>query len=347
MKNIVNQLKLFGLLVVLFLAACDKAPSPELEAQAAPSVLATSPVSAATGVAKNTNIRILFSQAMDKVSTQAAFSATGLSSGIHVGVFSWNATGTVLTFNPNTDFWYGEWVAVTLKMTAKDVRGQAMATDYNFRFRIARIKRVILTSERSLDGHVFESGQVYTDNWLFVGDTNGNVPGGYPQPPIVNQFARGFLSFDLSSLVAHNAKQIVSAKLSVYQFDVNGNPYQEMGDLLAQGVVYGTSLDAADFALPVQNVLGATQTLDTFANMGWNDGYKSALFTSKVQADLSNAVAQSNRSQFRLKFNGDLSPDGTEDRASFYPGDQLQICQLDPVNHPCNKPQLFVVYTYP
>jgi hypothetical protein len=338
---------LLAVLLILVVAACNKAPTPELEPQAAPTVLATSPVSAATGVAKNTNIRILFSQAMDKVSTQAAFSATGMSSGVHAGVFSWNPSGTILAFNPNVDFTYGEWVTVIVKKTAKDVRGQPMLADYAFRFRIARIKRVLLTSERALDGHVFESGQVYTDNWIFVGDTNGNVPGGYPQPPIVNQFARGFLSFDLSSLVADNAKQIVSAKLSVYQFDVNGNPYQEMGDLLAQGVVYGLSLDAADFAVPVQAVAGATQILDTFANMGWNDGYKSALFTSKVQADLTNAAPQSNRSQFRLKFNGDLSPDGTEDRAAFYPGDALQICQLDPVNHPCNKPRLLVVYTYP
>lgn len=336
-----------SLLLVLFVAACNKAPSPELESQATPSVLATSPVGGTLGVARNTNIYILFSQAMDKVSTQAAFSATGLSSGVHAGVFSWNAASTILTFNPNVDFNYGEWVSVTVKMTAKAVSGQPMSADYNFRFRIARVKRVVLTSERSLDGHVFESGQVYTDNWLFVGDTSGGVPTGYPQPPIANQFARGFLSFDLSSLVADNAKQIIAAQLSVYQFDVNGNPYQEMGDLQVQGVVYGTSLDTADFTAPVQAAAGATQTLATFANMGWNDGYKSALFTTKVQSDLSNAAAQSNRSQFRLKFNGDLSPDGTEDRASFYPGDQLQICQSDPVTHPCNKPQLLVVYTYP
>lgn len=343
-----NDLKHFrglvAILLVLLVAACNKAPSPELTAQAAPTVLATSPVSGAMGVAKNANIRILFSQPMDKVSTQAAFSATGLSSGVHAGVFSWNATGTVLTFNPTADFWYGEWVAVTVKMTAKDVRGQAMATDYNFRFRIARIKRVILTSERALDGHVFESGHVYTDNWLYVGDTNGVVPGGYPQPPIVNQYARAFLSFDLSSLVADSAKQILSAQLSVYQFDVNGNPYQEMGDLQAQGVVYGTSLDAADFAVPVQNVAGAVQTLATFP-LGSSLGFKSALFTTKVQSDLTNAAAQSNRSQFRLKFNGDLSPDGTEDRAALYPGDNLPFCGQPQSN--CQAPRLLVAYTYP
>jgi hypothetical protein len=339
---------LSSLLFLLLVAACNQAPDPaELEAQAAPTVIATSPVSAALGVAKNTNIRIRFSQAMDKVSSQAAFSATGLSSGVHAGVFSWNSAGTILTFNPNVDFWYGEWVTVVVKKAAKDVRGQAMLADYVFRFRIARIKRVVLTSERSLDGHVFESGQVYTNNWLFVGDTSGVVPGGYPQPPVVNQYARAFLSFDLSSLVADSAKQIISAQLSVYQFDVNGNPYQEMGDLLAQGVVYGTSLEATDFALPVQGVGGATQILDTFANGGWNDGFKSAMFTTKVQSDLTNAAVQSNRSQFRLKFNGDVSPDGTEDRAAFYPGDTLQICQVDPVNHPCHKPRLLVVYTYP
>lgn len=335
---------LSSLLFLLLVGACNKAPaSTELEAQATPTVTATSPVSAATGVAKNTNIRIRFSQAMDKVSTQAAFSATGLSSGIHAGVFSWNVAGTILTFNPTTDFWYGEWVAVTVKKIATDARGQPMATDYNFRFKIARIKRVILTSERSLDGHVFESGQVYTDNWLFVGDTSGFVPSGYPQPAIANQYARTFLSFDLSSLIADSANQIVSAQLSVYQFDVNGNPYQEMGDLLAQGVVYGTSLENTDFGVPVQAVAGATQTLATFP-LGSSLGFKSASFTTKVQSDLTNAAVQSNRSQFRLKFNGDVSPDGTEDRAAIYPGDNLPFCGQQ-AN--CQPPKLILAYTYP
>jgi hypothetical protein len=220
-----------------------------------------------------------------------------------------------------------------------DVTGKPLPTDYVFKFRIIRIKRVVLTSERALDGHVFESGHVYTDNWLYVGDTNGGVPSGYPQPPIVNQYARAFLSFNLSSLVADQAKQILFANFAVYQFDVNGNPYQEMGDLQAQGVVYGTSLDAADFALPVQNVAGATQIL-TPNNSSL--GFKSALFTTKVQSDLTNAAA---RSQFRLKFNGDTSPDGTEDRAAFYPGDNLPLCGQPGVT--CQVPKLFVVYTYP
>lgn len=350
MKSVVQQFKgLVAVLLVLVVAACNKAPTPEpeLTAQAAPTLLATSAINGAIGVAKNVDIRILFSKEMDKPSSQAAFSVIGASSGVHVGAFSWNAAGTVVTFNPTVDFTYGEWVTVTVKKTAKDSSGQAMVADKVFRFRIIRIKRALLTSESALDGHVFESGQVYANNWLFVGDTNGNVPSGYPQPAIVNQYARGFLSFDLSDLVADNAKQILSANLSVYQFDVNGNPYQEMGDLQVQGVVYGLSLDAADFATPVQNVVGATQTLATFAGQGWNDGYKSAIFTSKVQADLQNAALQNKRSQFRLKFNGDHSPDGTEDRASFYPGDALQICQSDPVTHPCHKPQLVMVYTYP
>jgi hypothetical protein len=117
-----------------------------------------------------------------------------------------------------------------------------------------------------------------------------------------------------------------------------------MGDLLAQGVVYGTSLESADFALPVQAVAGATQTLATFPN-GSSLGFKSALFTTKVQSDLINAVAQSSRSQFRLKFNGDVSPDGTEDRAAFYPGDNLPFCGQPQSN--CQAPRLFVVYTYP
>jgi hypothetical protein len=341
-------LAILAALVILF-SACSQQPAPTegLESQAAPAVLATSPVNGATGVAKNTNIRILFSKSMLKVATQASFSAVGAVSGVHAGVFSWNTNGTILTFNPTTDFNYGELVTVTVKKTATDVEGKAMPADYIFKFRIIRIKRVLLTSEPALDGHVFESGQVYTDNWLFVGDTNGTVPSGYPQPAIANQYARGFLSFDLSGLVADNAKQIVAAQLSVYQFDVNGNPYQEMGDLQAQGVVYGLSLEAADFATPVQRVFGATQTLATFAGTGLNDGYKLAKFTSKVQADLSSAATQHSRSQFRLKFNGDVSPNGTEDRASFYPGEQLEICQTDPAAHPCKKPLLYVVYTYP
>jgi Bacterial Ig-like domain len=345
-RRVFKQLNaLLAVFLLLVVAACNKAPSPEAELESQGIVLATSPTNGAVGVAKTTDIRILFSPAMNRLSTQAAFSVTGASSGVHAGVFSWNATSTVLNFNPTADFWYGEWVTVTVKKTAKDVTNKLLPADYVFKFRIIRAKRVVLTSEPALDGHVFESGHVYTDNWLYVGDTNGVVPGGYPQPPIVNQYARAFLSFNLSGLVADKAKQILYANFAVYQFDVNGNPYQEMGDLQAQGVVYGTSLENTDFALPVQNVAGATQTLATFLGGGSSEGYKSALFTTKVQSDLTNAAIQSNRSQFRLKFNGDTSPDGTEDRAAFYPGDNLPFCGQPDLD--CQAPRLFIVYTYP
>jgi hypothetical protein len=98
--------------LLLVVAACNKAPIPEAELESQGIVLATSPANGAVGVAKNTDIRILFSPAMNKLSTQAAFSAVGASSGVHVGAFSWNATSTILTFNPSTDFLYGEWVTV-------------------------------------------------------------------------------------------------------------------------------------------------------------------------------------------------------------------------------------------
>lgn len=58
---------------------------------------------------------------------------------------------------------------------------------------------------------------------------------------------RAFYRFDLSGLVGAN---VTTATLRTYQYQVNGTPYTQLGNLLAEHVLLGDSLAPGDFDGP-------------------------------------------------------------------------------------------------
>lgn len=103
----------------------------------APTVVAMAPANAATGVARNTNVVVTFSEAMDEASLTAAVvlhrgNATGTAV-LATGTYS--ATAFAFTLDPQTDLEpYGEYT-VTVATTAEDVAGNALATGSSAMFR--------------------------------------------------------------------------------------------------------------------------------------------------------------------------------------------------------------------
>lgn len=91
----------------------------------APSVLRMVPTAGATSVALNTKIIVVFSQAMDAASAQSAFSMTPSRS----GTFSWDSTGTEMTFTPSGDLLPSTAYTLKISTAAKDTSGTAMAAD--------------------------------------------------------------------------------------------------------------------------------------------------------------------------------------------------------------------------
>ena len=323
MKKIWNLTAL--LTVTLGLAACGgggaPTPTPGPGDTTPPSVVSITPASGATGVAKDANIVVVFSEKMNQAATQAAYQSTDLpASGV---TFSWNAEGTTLTINPNADLAYtaaGKTYAFNLITTATDVVGNALPATASS-FKTFRQITTTLSSTAALDGWVRSDGLVETSSELRVGDS----------ADVSNATYRSYLSFDLSGLPAGlQSANLVSATLSVHQFAVNGTPYTDLdvgfSDLILEHVDYGAGLSGTDFDPTVYanlSDISSSATAGTYSNA----------VLSTVKADVGGGRT---RSQYRLRFAKLTDGDGSADLAYMESGDAAT-----------NKPRLELTYLIP
>lgn len=300
-------------------------PVPDTEP---PTILSVTPANNATGVLKNVNIVITFSERMNQAATQAAYQSS--TNGIRPAdvTFSWNTEGTVLTINPNVDLDYATGTntsvvaltyTFTVTNTATDIAGNQLASQ-TFSFKTMRDITQTLNAT-SISGWVRSDGVVNdltTCSPMCVGDSG----------TAANATYRGFLTFDLSGLAPNlDANNIISATLRAYQVFTNGSPYTDLedcsgapivfcSDLLAQHVNYGPSLQDSDFD---------TNTLRGLAIAGCSfisgcpstDGYKEANALEAVKEDWANRSSRGNRSQYRLRFARNTDADGLSDIAAF------------------------------
>ncbi|MCX7784351.1 MAG: Ig-like domain-containing protein [Meiothermus sp.] len=317
-----KRLKLAAALVpALALAACGS-HTPPVHDTTPPSIVSITPANLATGVAKDANIVIVFSEKMNQAVTQAAYQSADLPAA--AVTFSWNAGGTELTINPNADLEYtgaGKTYAFSLTSTATDLAGNPLAP-VNSSFRTFRQINVILESTAALDGWVRSDGTVDTaSNELRVGDSTA----------VDNATYRSYLSFDLSALPAElQSANVLSAVLKVHQYDVTGAPYTDLdvgsSDLILEHVNYGSSLTQTDFDPTVYANLGDLSSSSA-------PGDKTRPVLSALKNDLEN---NRTRSQYRLRFAALTDGDGLADLARIYSG-----------NNAANKPTLGITYLIP
>ncbi|MDD4308492.1 MAG: Ig-like domain-containing protein [Thermoplasmata archaeon] len=90
-----------------------------------PQVVSNSPASGATGVAIGTNVVVVFTEAMNKVNTQGAFSSVPAIA----GAFTWNAGSDTMTFNPTSDLAYNTLYTFTILVAATDLAGNTLDGD--------------------------------------------------------------------------------------------------------------------------------------------------------------------------------------------------------------------------
>jgi len=335
------------------------APVPPIADTTAPSVVSVTPSSGASGVSKDANVVVTFSEPMDQASAQSAFQSADLGA----VTFAWSADGTVMTVNPNADLAYtssGKSYGFKVTTTAKDKANNALASENSSSFKTFRQLSSTITSSAALDGRANNSDEVNTsDADAWVGDGISNRP------------YRTFFSFDLSSLPAGTQPEnVLSATLKAYQGSVTGTPYADLnagvclgslsegeGELSAQAlpqpqlvpiipitpiipiftcdsallehVNYGSSLTGADFETPV---------LSTIANLSNSSsvGMKSASVLTAVKDDLNNLAARGNRSQYRVRFPIGTDADGNADISRFNTADAGS-----------NRPTLEVTYLIP
>jgi hypothetical protein len=184
----------------------------------------------------------------------------------------------------------------------------------------------VLGSEAARDGYVVNhsgnSADAFTSGLsVFMGDDDASSGQS-------NDVARGFYSFDLSTIPAGAA--IGSAVLRLFQCSVTGAPYTTLGNVIADHIDYGTTLDGAEFDLgPLQANIG------TLSPATPDVGFQTVTVTSSVAADV---VALNPRSQFRTRFSvADGNNNGVDDFVRW--SDAEGTCGT-----PDQLPQLILLY---
>jgi hypothetical protein len=279
----------------------------------------------AVGVYPETNVVFTFDEPMDTVATGAAISVTA-GAGYNGGTKTWNAAGTVMTFNPDVDYLPGATVTVAIGAGARDPATNPLPAFANRTFRTAYRATIDIYGEGAFDGwgtstvvYTAGDGDVWPADRLIVGDHTGN--GQY----------KGFVSFYRTGFDPEFTR-FTAATLNLYQYNVYHTPYDDLDqldfclpifgggyrcyytELLATHVDLGAALNNGDFAsaaLPTGSV-----EIVTSSTLGW----WSANVLAMVEADRTAAVPRS-RSSWRLEFPVATDADGVADWANFYTGE--------------------------
>lgn len=261
-----------------------------------PTVLSSSPAYAAIGVARDGVITMTFSEPMDKASAQTAFAITS-PPGFNSGVFDWNAAGTEMTFNSDTDFAYGTDVIWRVSTTAKDLSGNALENDVTSTFRAIRQNTVTFDFDPSTSGTASASDYWRNHvayNFESVGDWGGNS-----QNRLLLGFKLDTLPDDLTS--------INSGRLKWYVTGQRGTPFAVLGRLLLERVYIGETIaySDADSVNPNAQVQYESPALSPPIIVPSNAVTSMGTFdvTSFVMQDWADRGNRSTkRSQFRLRF---------------------------------------------
>ncbi|HHO56435.1 MAG TPA: hypothetical protein ENK21_08580 [Trueperaceae bacterium] len=287
----------------LILTISDKADTTK------PKIIVAVPQDGAKGVPDNSKIVVVFSKEMNKQSAEDAFS----SNDIGAVSFSWSNGGKTMTITPATKLKYStnavfKYYNYNISSTAKDLAGNSLENALTVKFSTYRTFYKTLISEKSLDGFLHENGPFPAtgEGYIVVGDNNSN------------QYFRGFLSFDISSL-PNDLLKIISSELNAYQYKLEGGAYAgpDQDNLRVLDVYhlnYGTSLDNNDLDA---GVIGVGQKFNSAPTIGW----KKRVVTSWTQDDFENRNTRHNKSQYRFNFVRKTDNDNTVDVAYFRSGD--------------------------
>jgi hypothetical protein len=255
------------------------------------------------GVLADTNIVITFSEAMDRVSTQAAYQSADVPA---AGVtFTWNAANTVLTVNPNANLAYAEGqvptavtareFAISITDTAEDAAGNALEQDYAWSFRTARR----ITHPMPIEGHTGRWNASYMLNGFnhCITDT-ANVPVGDDGD---GAFHQAFIEVDLSELPT-NIIAWESAVLTLRHNLTEGSPNPSLGALNVEHI----RVD------PIESVSPTTATrtvLDTLAVTNTPATFVAEILPALVDDYDDELTVSQLRFAYAIKDNGDAISD--------------------------------------
>ncbi len=275
-----------------------------------PTVVSTTPGAGARGVTRDADVVVRFSEPMNRLSTQAAFSITQPVGNYALG-FAWNSDTEMAVTVPG-GFAYGSDVEFVISRQARDLAQNPLANDFTGRFHVVRQRVVRIHSTASLDGVVDDWGNVdlgTSQGQHAVGEVMLQSGG-----QVFGREHRLFLSFDLSVIAPDSPTEITSAWLFLYRAAVVGGPRglesgDGIGPLMVDSVSYGDSLSASAFDDPANGIceVGGWPVCSVWweasMNLPARHGYASWDLSRFVRADWSR-TSNPKRSQMRIYFAG-------------------------------------------
>jgi hypothetical protein len=180
---------------------------------------------------------------------------------------------------------------------------------------------VTLVSEGTLDGYRLSDGTGSSSTDILVG--NGDIENSAGE-----LIARGFFSFDLSGLP--EGATIERAELRFYQKEIEGDPYEKLGNIVLEHVYYGATFDDTAYDTPALET--AVLDMETSAPAWYilSDPTLTNWIQSSLETDLT-------RQQFRLQFSQETDGDGREDWIAIQSGGGLLGSR--------QAPQLIITFT--
>lgn len=276
----------------------------------APTILEVLPEDGAIGVAAGDPILVLFSEPMDKASTQAAYQSADIPAGSVT--FSWNDAGDALTITPNDPLDYAEGTsaattdalsyAFTISSAGESEGGVSLEDDTEVSFSTLRRLSLSYTQDTNLSGRIRDlGGATLLAGSYSLGDNT------------INDTGRGFVTFDVSSL-PEGPVTVEDGNLHARFSTVQGNPFIDLGAVVYQHVSYETFNDALFDAEALGTASGLFATI--------NDDEVDRDVTDIAAAAVEDPDTFGERVQFRFRWVfSETDNDGQTDGVTMVAGD--------------------------
>jgi Big-like domain-containing protein len=282
--------------------AMSPEPRPTL-----PSIVSVSPPDGGSAVASDAVLVLVFSVAMDRELTEAAYQSEGIPS--DAVTFSWNEQSTELTITPNQPLEYATGTdpdsvqarrySFFLSASAADTTGQRLASPAEFSFSMLREIEVtfLAVQDRDLTGS-WRSNDTYGTGDCARGQINTCV--GDTRVAGDDEQYKGFMTFDLSELPSELEQ--VSARLDFEITGRSGNPFAGLGGLFLEHLSFEV-IGPEAFQVPPLADLGPIATA----------GNAGTTLSVDVSLAVESDAASRARTQYRLRFEDVTDGDATSD----------------------------------